>query len=98
MTPGNSLRNSPDDFDFPSMRPPDRVVYNRLSPVDRLISNIFLYVPLLAAAGLVVAVRHDAPAWLLAPALLLGAGGWVLTRWYWKRKWAAQNLPDGARR
>ena len=62
-----------------------------------MISNIFLFVPLLAAGGLIVAVRHDAPAWLLAPALLLGAGGWVSTRWYWKRRWAAQNLRDDVR-
>ena len=97
MAHGNSHRNTPGEFDFASMRPPDRLAYNRLGPARQLISNLLFVVPLLAAVALLVAVRHDAPAWLLAPALLLGAAGWVLARWYWKRQWAAQNLRDDAR-
>src|SRR5687767_2031716 len=97
MAHRNAPRNPLEEFDFPSMRPPDRLVYNRLSRVHRLISSLFFLVPLLAAVALFVAVRHDAPAWLLAPALLLGVAGWGLTRWYWKRQWKAQNLRNDAR-
>jgi hypothetical protein len=97
MAHDNSPRNPIEKFDFPSMRPPDRVAYSHLSLVHGLISNLLFLVPLLGAIGLFAAVRGDAPLWLLAPALLLGVAGWFLTRWYWKREWAAQNLRDDAR-
>jgi hypothetical protein len=97
MATGDLQRTPHGDFEFPQMRPSDRVLFSRLRPASSFIFGSLVTVPGVAAFALAQVAAQEGHAWLFAPAILFGAASWMLSSRYWKREWPAQLQRDDLR-